>query len=263
MKAQTLLAIAITALGLAACGSSGGGSPIDNGRNSPNPNSPINPNDPNPGGGNPPPPPANQRTGKAITLSSNGYQRISEQALSFTQQNFGVLKVDGQELNIIPPNMSAGGLLNMQARNTARVGQVMTQSSYGYVREGTNAQGYMFSQGIVTSANDMPTSGTFNYSGYAVHAPVSNQTNAQIATGAANFNVNFGNHTISGRLSPANNAEVVLDNGIINGNSFSGTANSGAKFSGHFYGGHADEMGGTYQKSGEYTGAFGTQKIVP
>ena len=103
MKAQTLLAIAITALGLAACGSGGGGSPIDNGRNGPNPNSPINPNDPNPGGGNPPPPPANQRTGKAITLSSNGYQRISEQALSFTQQNFGVLKVDGQELNIILP----------------------------------------------------------------------------------------------------------------------------------------------------------------
>lgn len=262
MKAQTLLAIAITALGLAACGSGGGGSPIDNGRNGPNPNSPINPNDPNPGGGNPPPPPANQRTGKAITLSSNGYQRISEQALSFTQQNFGVLKVDGQELNIIPPNMSAGGLLNMQAQNTARVGQVMTQSSYGYVREGTNAQGYMFSQGIVTSANDMPTSGTFNYSGYAVHAPVSNQTNAQIATGAANFNVNFGNRTISGTLTH-NNTAVVLDNGIINGNSFSGTANSGAKFSGHFYGGHADEMGGTYYKQGEYTGAFGTRKITP
>ena len=242
MKAQTLLAIAITALGLAACGSGGGGSPIDNSRNGPNPNSPINPNDPNLGGGNPPPP-ANQRTGKAITLSSNGYQRISEQALSFTQQNFGVLKVDGQELNIIPPNMTAGGLLNMQARNTARVGQVMTQSSYGYVREGTNAQGYMFSQGIVTSANDMPTSGTFNYSGYAVHAPVSNQTNAQIATGAANFNVNFGNRTISGTLTP-NNTEVVLD-------------------SGYFYGGHADEMGGTYQKQGAYTGAFGTRKINP
>ena len=30
-----------------------------------------------------------------------------------------------------------------------------------------------------------------------------------------------------------------------------------------FYGGHADEMGGTYYKQGEYTGAFGTQKIVP
>lgn len=159
--------------------------------------------------------------------------------------------------------MSAGGLLNTQAQNIARVGQVMTQSSYGYVREGTNAQGYMFSQGIVTSANDMPTSGTFNYSGYAVHAPVSNQPNARIETGAANFNVNFGNRTISGRLSPANNAEVVLDNGIINGNSFSGTANSGAKFSGHFYGGHADEMGGTYHKPGEYTGAFGTRKITP
>ena len=261
MKAQTLLAIAITALGLAACGSGGGGSPINNGRNGPNPNSPINPNDPNPGGGNPPPPPANQRTGKAITLSS-GYQRINEQALSFTQQNFGVLKVDGQELNIIPPNMTAGGLLNMQAQNTARVGQVMTQSSYGYVREGTNAQGYMFSQGIVTSANDMPTSGTFTYSGYAVHAPVSNQTNAQIERGAANFNVNFGNRTISGTLTP-NNTAVVLDNGIISGNSFRGTANSGAEFSGYFYGGHADEMGGTYQKQGEYTGAFGTQKIVP
>lgn len=53
------------------------------------------------------------------------------------------------------------------------------------------------------------------------------------------------------------------DNGIINGNSFSGTANSGAKFSGHFYGGHADEMGGTYYKPGEYTGAFGTRKIAP
>ena len=151
----------------------------------------------------------------------------------------------------------------MQARNTARVGQVMTQSSYGYVREGTNAQGYMFSQGIVTSANDMPTSGTFNYSGYVVHAPVSNQTNAQIETGSANFNVNFGNRTISGRLSPTNNAAVVLDNGIISGNSFSGTANSGTKFSGHFYGGHADEMGGTYYKQGEYTGAFGTRKITP
>ena len=263
MKAQTLLAIAITALGLAACGSSGGGSPIDNGRNSPNPNSPINPDDPNPGGGNPPPPPANQRTGKAITLSSNGYQRIREQALSFTQQYFGTLKVDGQELFIIPPGVSALGLLDLQAGNTAHVGQIMTQSSYGYVREGTGAQGYMFSQGIVTSANDMPTSGTFTYSGYAVHAAMSNQANTQVEAGTANFNVNFGNRTISGRLSPANNAEVVLDNGIINGNSFSGTANSGTKFSGHFYGGHADEMGGTYYKQGEYTGAFGTQKIVP
>ena len=263
MKAQTLLAIAITALGLAACGSGGGGSPIDNGRNGPNPNNPINPDDPNPGGGNPPPPPANQRTGKVITLSADGYQRISEQALSFTQQNFGVLKVDGQELNIIPPNMSAGGLLNMQARNTARVGQVMTQSSYGYVREGTNAKGYMFSQGIVTSANDMPTVGVFNYDGNVVHAAMSNQPGGQVETGAANFTVDFGNRLINGTLTPANNAEVVLDNGIINGNSFSGTANSGAEFSGHFYGGHADEMGGTYHKQGEYTGAFGTRKIVP
>ena len=98
-----------------------------------------------------------------------------------------MLKVDGQELNIIPPGRTAGELLTTQESNTARVGQVMTQSSYGYVREGTNAQGYMFSQGIVTSANDMPTSGTFNYSGYAVHAPVSNQTNAQIERGAANL----------------------------------------------------------------------------
>ena len=91
---------------------------------------------------------------------------------------------------------------------------------------------------------------------------MSNQTNAQIETGPASFNVNFGNRTISGRLTP-NNTAIVLDNGIISGNSFSGTANSGAKFSGHFYGGHADEMGGTYYKQGEYTGAFGTRKITP
>ena len=258
MKAQTLLAIAITALGLAACGSSGGGNL--------NPNSPFTPNNPNPNNNNNqnnnnPPPPGNPRTGNAITLSS-GYQRINEQALSFTGQNFGILKVDGREIEIIPFFIRDynGGLLTTGSANVERIAQVMTQSSYGYVREGANA--YMFAQGITTAANDMPTVGVFNYAGNVVHAAMSNQPGGQVKTGAANFTVDFGNRTISGTLTP-NNTEVVLDNGIISGNSFGGTASSGAKFSGHFYGDHADEMGGTYYKPGVYTGAFGTRKITP
>lgn len=262
MKPQTLLALAITALGLAACGSGGSGSPLGDGSHNPNvsPNNPNNPNNPNPGGGNPQPPAGNARTGKAITLSPDSYQRLAEHAVSFTESNFSVLKVDGREINILPPGVTAGGMVITRGTNVERVANVMTQSSFGYIRDGANTRGYMFSQGIHTGANDMPVDGAVTYEGHAAHARAGG---SEVVQGVANFNVDFGRKLISGTITPAGQSAITLDNGTITGTSFSGTANSGATFDGHFYGGYAAELGGTYENPGEYTGAFGATKIVP
>ncbi len=262
MKPQTLLALAITALGLAACGSGGSGSPLGDGSHNPNvsPNNPNNPNNPNPGGGTPQPPAGNDRTGKAISLSPDSYQKINNHAISFTENNFGVLRVDGREINILPPGVTAGGMVIRRGADAERVVNVMTQSSFGYVRDGANTRGYMFSQGVHTSANDMPARGVFNYEGYAAHA--SSGSN-QVAQGLANFQVNFDNQSISGTITPDGQSAITLDNGTITGTSFSGVANSGARFDGNFYGGYAAELGGTYEKSGEYIGAFGATQINP
>ncbi|MBH5329093.1 transferrin-binding protein-like solute binding protein [Eikenella sp. S3360] len=251
MKPQTLLAIAITTLGLAACGSGGGSAG----------NIQLTPT-PTPGGNTPPAIQTNERAGTAIIINPTSYRKIGESALRFTDRNFNTLTVEGKEIAVIPPGIQAGEITTIRDENSERVARnTLSYSSFGYVHDSNTTNGYMFSQGIRTLDREMPTSGTFSYEGHAAHADQTNPA-GRVVSGPANFRVDFGAKTISGTINPAGKAPVVLDNGSINGNHFSGNASSGAAFDGHFYGGSAEELGGIYQKLGDYTGAFGAIKIV-
>ena len=112
-----------------------------------------------------------------------------------------------------------------------------------------------FAYGSVTSAAEMPTTGTATYKGFAfVGHPV-----LAFAAGnnmGASFNVNFGSKKITGDIDMGQNQHIKLS-GDISGASFSGT-NNGTEMRGNFFGPQAAELGGVF--SGLLSGSFGAKK---
>ena len=141
---------------------------------------------------------------------------------------------------------------------------------FGYYIDYTqaNSQGiipaYQFVIGNMTADSDIPTSGSARYTGRSLIKPVGHGEDAGWFQGYSQFDVDFGNKSITGyvRSSPG---EIPLA-GSINGTSFSGKHN-GSSMQGNFYGPQAAELGGTFSAPITFkgavtnaTGAFGAAK---
>lgn len=114
--------------------------------------------------------------------------------------------------------------------------------------------GYVFVQGDITSASDVPTTGaaTYKVDGVFVENGTTSTSNNHI------LNVDFANKTVNGEVAP----NVTITNANITGNAFDGNAvynGKSAELSGHFYGPSAAELGGAYSSS-SFSGAFGGKK---
>lgn len=170
-------------------------------------------------------------------------------------------------------------------------------SNLDYVKYGTfhsdneNAQ---FLQGERTAKSEMPTSGEHYYKGswignFAHHSGsvVSVSANNEEGGSRADFSVNFGAKTVSGKLIAENRIEPTLSiEGKIVGNGFTGVANTGARgfvldpyssnakavnlsaeVQGGFYGPKATELGGVistnHLENGDKVSAvFGAKRQV-
>lgn len=171
-----------------------------------------------------------------------------------TTTNINHIVIDGKSVAIIPSNFSGNGSLNISSNNMARVTNTrnLSYTRYGYVREGIGASPYLVAQGQITT--NMPNTGTAKYTGHAVHIQAGRTHQA-----TAEFNVDYASKTVTGKISPTNNATVELA-GTINGNRFSGSKN-GMSTNGAFYGPNAKELGGTYHnRAGTISGAYGASK---
>lgn len=162
--------------------------------------------------------------------------------------------IDGKSIAIIPSNFSGNGSLNISSNNMARVTNTrnLSYTRYGYMREGVGASPYLVAQGQITT--NMPNTGTAKYTGHAVHVQAGRTHQA-----TAEFNVDYAKKTVTGKISPTNNATVELA-GTINGNRFSGSKD-GMTTTGAFYGPNAKELGGVYSnRAGTISGAYGASK---
>ena len=190
-------------------------------------------------------------TGSALSVAIVDEQQIIK-PVAITDPNITELNVDGQKINL---NV---GLAPDDIVCCSR----FSDSRFGFV-EGPNETDYVFYNGNLT--RNMPNAGTAEYLGESLFIGVTQYGER----GRAEFTVNFGDKTLTGRLDVPR--IVTMDvNGRIIDNSFTGTAtpqpstyisSSVANVEGKFYGDQAKEMAGLASPDDNaWVGAFGAQK---
>jgi len=258
--------VVLTSLAVTACGSSGNGgnsSPVQQLNNSvqpkgTQPNNPVQSKGTQPNNSaqpeqqpNNPAQPMTPATGSALSVAIVDEQQIIK-PVSITDPNITELNVDGQKINL---NV---GLAPDDIVCCSR----FSDSRFGFV-EGPNETDYVFYNGNLT--RNMPNAGTAEYLGESLFIGVTQYGER----GRAEFTVNFGDKTLTGRLDVP--SIVTMDvNGRILDNSFTGTAtpqpstyisSSVANVEGKFYGDQAKEMAGLASPDDNaWVGAFGAQK---
>lgn len=258
-------ATALAALVLSACGSSGGGSnnneatPANNQtqQNQSNPSAANNSAQPNQQ--------ASSGTGAALVASDSN--SLSIRRVELKGYNTTSINVDGTNVAIGFPGISAGGWLNAKAngRDLKVCCGMYSDMRFGLTDSlDDNGSAYVFYNGNPT--RNMPTSGSASYSGQSIiSANVSALEHEGFYTGTSQFNVDFGNKTLNGSLG-INNIQPVNINASISGNSFNGTATSSSlpsagRVEGKFYGDQAKQLAGLAQANDNNWGAvFGAQK---
>ena len=128
--------------------------------------------------------------------------------------------------------------------------------------------------GIRTETNDVPGSGQATYSGETVGTMVNSSGTIYTVAGYADLTANFGAGTVDGNFTQMGALDVLTQSispwrdftttGNINGNTFSGTANTNdgvlsGTSSGAFFGPGAAEIGGVWRMIGggeQAVGAF-------
>ena len=203
--------------------------------------------------------------GDSYVVANSRNRTDSRDLQTLNSNNLDTLNVDGKSLPSRQIGIVTSGVPHIKARNGTTVngvsyknflvsGHGYRNSRFGYITHG--GTDYVFSQGAFTE--NMPTSGSARYDGEAV---VGRDGTAEVAN--ADFNVNFGNRTVSGRISADRDSDIRFDpvyiDARIRGNQFysDGTVSS----SGHFYGNNARELGGVFHDSRQQLrGSFGAKR---
>ena len=259
-------ATALAALVLSACGSSGGGS---NNNEATTANNQTQQNQSNPSAANNAAQ-SNQQvssSGTGAALVASDSNSLSVRRAEINGYNTTSINVDGTNVAIGFPGISAGGWLNAKAN---RRDLKVCCGMYSDMRFGLtdslddNGNAYVFYNGNPT--RNMPTSGSASYSGQSIiSANVPALDKEGFYTGTSQFNVDFGNKRLNGYLG-INNIQPVNIKASISGNSFSGSASSSslpsaARVEGKFYGDQAKQLAGFAQAHDNNWGAaFGAQK---
>lgn len=207
----------------------------------------------------------NRIAGNYYTAKIGGSVEANKATLATNAVN--VLKIGNQEIPLdFGGGISAGTFYVLNGNTTingkqgfagAVSGDHVRSMKYGVIENGSGGK-TVFAQGELTQ--NMPASGTAKFSGYHVYTDASGAIVTAADNGkSANFDVDFGKKTLTGKLASAANTFNVSAN--INGNSFKGTSSDKTVVQGNFFGSGAAEMGGTFRNDAKkITGAFGAVK---
>ena len=250
-KSSLALMIATTLL-LAACG---GGKDDKN-------NTPVDPQRPsndNSGRSN-----NDAYHGTAFAIPDGATFNSAHHAKALNSTRLGVVHIDGKHLPAQQSGIYVGGLPNIRSnsiqingvsyKNFLVSGHNYRNSRFGYITHDNTD--YIFSQGAFTT--NMPNQGIVEYDGDAAVG-----RNGVAGVADADFTVNFGNKTVSGRIKAERDSNIQFNpiylTATINGSHFSGSANSaGVSTAGHFYGDNARELGGIFHDSTQnLSGSYG------
>ncbi|SUO94004.1 Slam-dependent surface lipoprotein [Suttonella ornithocola] len=254
MKYSQLTLLISTALFLTACGG-GGSSDLSATSNVSNNNhsntSETNFNNNNSSGHKP----ANLATNHAIKLSIQDAQVTQLENVDNQSVDLNQLIVDGQTIPLTYPGISAVSFISINGSNVS--GNHMSYARYGTVNSANGP--YIFSQGQVTPAKEIPQTGIATYKGLSVY--VSKEREA--STGSSEFNVDFGQKTLTGNIHIKDITDIAL-NANIQGNTFKGKTVEGVETQGSFYGPKAAELSGVYSNANQkISGAYGAVLVKP
>ena len=140
---------------------------------------------------------------------------------------------------------------------------------FGVIVDKANGNARAFTRDTRANAltTNMPTTGTFDYGGTAVHYDVARK---EFLKGTALMKVDFSSaKKLTGEINLPGRTDPVRLSADIIGNRFSGSSDNQVVTSGSFYGDEATEMGGIYGKNTsnpdvkEFVGSFGAKKRAP
>lgn len=254
---------------LSACGSSGG----DN--NAPAPSTPGTTNTtPSTNGGTSAS--TNNNGGSTNTNNNGGSSNANNGGVSNSSNSMGnafrttdgtafeipkagtydsTLVVDGKTLPVKITGVSSGGITNIPNINlngTAYKNFAVSGTKFSQVKFG-RIEDYVFAQGNVTPAANVPATGAATYVVDGVFI-----ADGKTATPRDHIlNVDFSDKTVRGNVAPEVSVEAK-----ISGNAFEGNATykgNNATLEGNFYGANVEEIGGAYGSS-TFSGAFGGKK---
>ncbi len=263
---------ALSALTLAACGSSGGG---DAGSSSQAPTKDkqaaqtTQPAKKQNNSSNPVSTSSNNKTGGAIVVDSDNKGHVTAKTVALTSANLYKINVDGKDIPIgFGPGISSGGwaVSKAQTINGMKLNGKLEVccGTYSNVRFGAiesqdpSQDDIFFYNGYPTTS--MPSSGVVTYRGDSIiSADTDKLPDEDYLKGSSSFSADFGNKKLTGTLS-THNKDVVKIDANISGNGFSGTAksdllNSQGKAEGKFYGENAKELGGSAKANDNSWGA--------
>ena len=268
---------ALSALTLAACGSSGGG---DAGSSSQAPTKDkqaaqtTQPAKKQNNSSNPVSTSSNNKTGGAIVVDSDNKGHVTAKTVALTSANLYKINVDGKDIPIgFGPGISARGWTQATAKtiNGMKLNGKLEVccGSYSNVRFGAvesqdpSQDDILFYNGYPTTS--MPSSGVVTYRGDSIiSADTDKLPDEDYLKGSSSFSADFGNKKLTGTLR-TDNKDVVKIDANISGNGFSGTAksdllNSQGKAEGKFYGENAKELGGSAKANdNSWVGAYGAK----
>ena len=202
--------------------------------------------------------------GTAFAIPNGATFNSAHHAKALNSTRLGVIHIDGKHLAAQQSGIYVGGLPNIRSnsiqingvsyKNFLVSGHNYRNSRFGYITHDNTD--YIFSQGAFTT--NMPNQGIVEYDGDAAVG-----RNGVTGVADADFTVNFGNKTVSGRIKAERGSNIQFNpiylTATINGSHFSGSANSaGVSTAGHFYGDNARELGGIFHDSTQnLSGSYG------
>lgn len=186
-----------------------------------------------------------------------------------SEKEINVLQVEGRKITLVPSEQ-AGNKTWYEASDKALytggtaqgswavVGNQLTHSKFGEVYD-KDEKHHRFAQGNKTPQTAMPTTGVVKYTGHSTYSSVGTIGIPPIK-GLSEFEVNFGENTLDGKIMPAKAGDFETLNlkAVIIGNNVEGyntrlNNSQSAIVKGAFYGPNADELAGTYHFSADGT----------
>ena len=287
MKNRNLLALAILGGLLTACG----GSDDNNSNNPSDPNGEKPLRGPSPGlqyqhwidptdtdgshgisdsNGNPQG--GNNNGGNNNGGNNNGGNNGNNGGNNNRSPSYNEIEFNGKIITLLPPNVPPGSgdyYENNDGAYRKMIGNQFGNLIFGVIVDKANGNARAFTRDTRANAltTNMPTTGTFDYGGTAVHYDVARK---EFLKGTALMKVDFSSaKKLTGEINLPGRTDPVRLSADIIGNRFSGSSDNQVVTSGSFYGDEATEMGGIYGKNTsnpdvkEFIGSFGAKKRAP
>lgn len=162
------------------------------------------------------------------------------------------LVIDGKKMNLV---------IDRGIKHTT-----LSHSSFGVYLEQDDDDNefYFISVGKLTDEKKMPVSGAVKYLGNAFYR---SDTMKDFLNGNSTFIVDFGNKTVNGEIKVANQTIKLLEAKIIDNSFYARQIGKGSvnkeRIRGSFFGEGAAELGGVWEKEGQYkyeAATFGAAK---